>query len=195
MCLLSIMTDEKLIIGKVLDMKEKGFSASRAETLPSLFKSVYGKLYNTSCGGCVKDAFDSLVKWAERKNQSLNKNHYMAKYKFKREHYGKTATVLHKGQPLRITADNLTDERANILLSIPKYAHIIEHNQIEEEAIDVNIVIKKSPAKKKAEKDVVDPNAKAEETTSAASSVSTSTAQPTVGKKSPAKKKAKQGGK
>lgn len=176
--------DEKIFIGKVLEMKEKGFSASKAETLPALYRERYGRLYN-NCGACIKDAFDTLVKWADRKNGlSSNKNNNMG-YKFKKEYWNKTIPILHQGKRLIINSSNLTDKTAQILLALPKYAHILEGSVDEPEAnTDEQIIVVKKTVKGKGagkkNEEVVNPN---EGTQSVESSASTSTEQPTDGKK------------
>jgi hypothetical protein len=181
--------DENIFIGRILDMKEKGFSASKAETLPSLFRGVYGRLYSVGCGSCERDAFDTLIRWALKRTELSQKNKYMA-FKIKHEYREQDFAIMHKGARLIINSGNLNDERAKILLSIPKYAHVIEGNSDTESE---NIVVKK--AAKKDEAPVADPNGKAEAAASEASSASTSTEAPAAGKASPKNNKAKPKGK
>jgi len=120
--------DEEILIGEVLAMKEQGFDASRSEVLPRLYVRRYGAMYRTDCGGCVNDAFNHLIRWAQK--GKIKTNQYMSNYKMKFEYRNKSFPIMHKGQRLIITADNLTDDRAKILMAIPKYAHVVEVSQL-----------------------------------------------------------------
>lgn len=117
--------DEELLIGEVLKMKEQGFETSKAEVLPSLYMRIYGQMYRTNCPGCVRDAFEQVVRWASKKKSTNNKNS-MSAYKFKHEYMNKNFPIRVKGQRIFVNSDNLTDDRAQILLAIPKYKHVLE---------------------------------------------------------------------
>lgn len=195
--------DEEILIGEVLEMKIKGFEASKNEVLPGLYQRVYGRLYN-HCPACIKEGFDNLVKWAEKRNSLLLKPKYM-KYKFKNEYRNSKLVFLHQGARVIVTADNLTDEKADILLAVPKYAHVLEPTgeEPEETASDGKIVKAAKPVKTakvaKVEKTGTEDEA-AEKTSEAEGpngkeetgnpevkgpeelSASTSTGQPTAGK-------------
>lgn len=115
--------DEELFIGEVLAMKEHGFDASRAETLPSLFKRMYGGEIRR-CPACERDSFDKMIKWAQRKTST--KNQHNMTYKIKHEYRNKDFPIRVKGARIFVNSNNLTDERAQLLLAIPKYAHVLE---------------------------------------------------------------------
>lgn len=117
--------DEELLIGEVLKMKEQGFETSKAEVLPSLYVRIYGQMYRTNCQSCIKDAFEYVVRWASKK-KSTNNKYSMGAYKFKHEYRSKNFPVRIQGQRVFVNSDNLTDERAQILLAIPKYKHVLE---------------------------------------------------------------------
>lgn len=141
--------DEEILIAEVLSMKEHGFETSRSGVLPNLWVRRYGQMYRENCGGCVRDAYDNLIKWATKKKSTKNQ-HSMSAYKFKREYWNKTVPILYRGQRLIITADNLTDERAQIILAIPKYAHILESVDgvnVTTHVISANKTVKQEPDK------------------------------------------------
>jgi hypothetical protein len=102
-------------------MEGVGFRASEQDSLPLLFREVYGfELRN--CGDCKTKAYDSLIKWANKKE--TKPNNYMD-FKIKKEFEKNNFTFRHAGKILVVNAANLNDERARMMLA-SKYAHAIE---------------------------------------------------------------------
>lgn len=104
-------------------MEGVGFRASEQDSLPLLFKEVYGFEMNRNCSGCVQSSWDSLIKWANKKSKAKNTS---MGFKIKKEYEKQNFVVRQAGKLITINSANLTDERARILLSIPKYSHAIE---------------------------------------------------------------------
>jgi len=103
-------------------MEGVGFAKSQ-DSLPLLFKEVYGYDLPRNCGDCLRKAYDTLVRWAKSKTKKENLN---TMYKIKKQFENKDFPVIQNGARVFINSQNLTEERALILLSIPKYAHAIE---------------------------------------------------------------------
>jgi len=103
-------------------MEGVGFAKSQ-DSLPLLFKEVYGYDLPRNCGGCLQDAYNTLVRWA---NKNSKKETSSMGYKIKKEFEKTDFPVTQNGAMIFINSQNLNDERALILLSIPKYAHAIE---------------------------------------------------------------------
>lgn len=117
---------EQGLIARIENMKAQGFPASKESLLPHLFVDVYGKLYNKNCPGCEKDGYDALIRWAKKRTSKNTNTKVMGSYKFKHEHRHKRAIFLHRDRRYVVTAENINDETAEILLSFPKYQDWIE---------------------------------------------------------------------
>ena len=101
-------------------MREVGFAKARAVLLPSLFNEVYGFKLNTNCGSCEKNGFDSLIKWADKRQKKVDMG-----FSIKKEYHKKNFTFRHQGQVVVVNSNNLTEEKARMMLASP-YAHAIE---------------------------------------------------------------------
>ena len=104
-------------------MEGVGFRASEQDSLPLLFKEVYGFEMNRNCSGCVTESWNSLIKWANKKSKP---NNNAMGLRIKKEYEKQNFPARIGGKLTIINSGNLTEERARILLSIPKYAHAIE---------------------------------------------------------------------
>lgn len=114
--------DRPDLVDRILLMQGVGYKASELDSLPVLFKEIYGfPLKN--CSDCKEKAFHTLVNWAT-KEDNKEKNHSIV-YKIKPEFSKTDFVVRHQGALIVINADNLTDQTARILLAFPKYKHAI----------------------------------------------------------------------
>ena len=128
---------EQELINKVLAMKEVGYNASEQDSLPFLFKEVYG-FEIKKCSLCKRQAFDALVRWAGKRAKP---NTYMA-YTIKKEFNDKNFVFHSAGMRVIVNAANLDEKKAHLMLA-SKYAHAIEGQP----EIEVKAVVK--PEKKK----------------------------------------------
>ena len=115
------MRSHSEIVEDILKMGEVGYNASERDSLPLLFFEVYSIELKKGCEQCKRSAFDSLIRWANRKKP---KNDYM-NFTIKEEHSKKDFIFRHAGKLVVINAANLNEERARMMLASP-YAHAIE---------------------------------------------------------------------
>lgn len=132
------------IIDRILLMQEVGFNASEQDSLPVLFKEVYGFPLG-KCPDCRVSAFNSLVKWANKKKQKP-KSTSMA-LTIKKEYHGKNFNFRHQGKVVVVNHQNINEERARMMLASP-YAHAIE-GQPDKVEVDLPVVTKQSDLVKK----------------------------------------------
>jgi len=115
------MRSHSELVEDILKMGEVGYNASERDSLPLLFFEVYSIELRRGCEQCKKSAFESLIKWANKKTQ---KNSYM-NFTIKKEHSKKDFIFRHAGKLVVVNAANLNEERARMMLASP-YAHAIE---------------------------------------------------------------------
>jgi len=85
-----------------------------------IFHAVFGIRLKEGCGICVDEARYRLMKWFKKKNMSESK------YKFKKQYQNVTVVYNINGNRTLITADNLTDFTAELLLADEKRKHLID---------------------------------------------------------------------
>jgi len=89
-----------------------------------IFHAVFGIRLKEGCGICVDEARYRLMKWFKKKNMSESK------YKFKKQYQNITVVYNINGNRTLITADNLTDFTAELLLADEKRKHLIDVNEV-----------------------------------------------------------------
>lgn len=115
--------NEADLVERILIMEGVGFRASEQDSLPLLFKEVYGFEMKRNCSNCVTESWNSLIKWANKKSKPTNNSMGL---RIKKEYENQNFPARVGGKLMLINSKNLNEERARILLSIPKYAHAIE---------------------------------------------------------------------
>ena len=135
---------EKEIISDVLLMKQQGISVKAGSLLLTLYHEVYGKPLRTNCSVCIRDGFDNLISWANKRLRKQSTNNMAAsKYRFKIEYNKQTLPIWYKGMKYIVNQHNLTDELAEIIKNIPKYAHVIEELPAQKHKITVDVLAPK----------------------------------------------------
>lgn len=134
-------------------MQGVGYNASEQDSLPVLFKDVYG-FELKKCQDCWEQAKKSLNKWAQRKSQQTN--NYMA-YSIKPEFHNKDFVFRHAGKVVVVNSTNLNDERAMWMLQSGIYAYAIvgQRDKTTEEIYEADLQDKKEiskPEKKQTSK-------------------------------------------
>lgn len=115
--------NEADLVERIKIMEGVGFHASEQDSLPLLFKEVYGFEMKRNCSNCVTESWNSLIKWANKKSKPITNSMGL---RIKKEYENQNFPARVGGKLMLINSKNLNDERARILLSIPKYAHAIE---------------------------------------------------------------------
>lgn len=101
-------------------MQGVGYNASEQDSLPVLFKDVFG-FELKKCQDCWEKAKKSLNNWAQRASKQTTQ--YMA-YSIKPEYHKKDFVFRHAGKVVVVNSQNLNEERAMWMLASP-YAHAI----------------------------------------------------------------------
>lgn len=109
------------IVEDILRMGEVGYNVSERDSLPLLFLEVYSIELKKGCEQCKRSAFESLIRWANRKKP---KNSYMD-FKIKKQFEKKDFHFRHAGKLVIVNSANLNEERVKMMLASP-YAHAIE---------------------------------------------------------------------
>lgn len=117
-------------------MQGVGYNASEQDSLPVLFKDVFG-IELKRCPDCYDKAKQALNKWLQRKSQQ--NNNYMA-YSIKPEYHKKDFVFRHAGKVVVVNSTNLNDERAMWMLASP-YAHAIvgQRDKTQEELYEADV--------------------------------------------------------
>lgn len=113
---------ESELIEKVRQMREVGYNASEQDSLPFLFKEVFKIPLKENCGDCKPKAWNSLMGWLKKREKPKIK--YMA-YRIKEKYKERNFVFLSAGKRVVINSENLTEEKAMLMLA-SKYAHAIE---------------------------------------------------------------------
>jgi len=108
------------IVERIKLMEGVGFHASE-NSLPLLFQEVFG-LPLKKCGDCKRNAFDTLIRIANK--QTKQENSYMD-FKIKKQYEGKNFAFRNGGVLVMVNSANLNEERARWMLA-SKYAHVLE---------------------------------------------------------------------
>lgn len=182
---------ENEIIADVLEMKRIGLAASKDSLLPLLYKEIYRKTMNTHCGQCFRDNFDSIQRWADKRIKKPNM--ISGKYKFKIQFEDQKIGFYYQGIKYIVSKENLSDKTAEIIKSMPQYAHILEEVKPPKHQVVTNVlqqqVILPEPKRDEPKQELLEePVRDGVGEQSEAVTVSTSTEQPTGGNDAKAKR-------